>query len=69
MDDSALGKRLWKMEQAFYTTRQYMPAWVDGEGTTPQMKDLISQLRYSELHGLDPESYGVAELSERISAE
>ena len=38
-----------------------MPAWVDGVETTPQWKDLIQQLKYSESHGLDPASYGVAE--------
>ncbi len=36
------------------------PAWVAGGGTTPQMKDLIQQLHYSEKHGLAPASYGVA---------
>ena len=61
VDDTPLGKRLWKMEQAFYEQRQYMPAWVDGDGTTEQWKDLIQQLKYSERHGLEPASYGFAE--------
>ena len=60
IDESALGKRLWKIEQAFYESRQYLPAWVDGTATTPQWKALVEQLRYSEAHGLDPARYGVA---------
>ena len=61
VESSSLGRRLWKMEQEFYRSRDYMPAWVDGVETTPQWKDLIQQLKYSESHGLDPASYGVAE--------
>ena len=61
VDSSPLGRRLWKMEQAFYQSREYLPAWVDGVETTPQWKDLIQQLKYAEVHGLDPASYGVAE--------
>jgi murein L,D-transpeptidase YcbB/YkuD len=59
--DGALGKRLWKIEQDFYASRGYLPAWIEGVETTPQWKDLVQQLKYSETHGLDPESYGVAE--------
>ena len=61
VDSSPLGRRLWTMEQEFYRSREYMPAWVDGVKTTPQWKDLIQQLKYSESHGLDPASYGVAQ--------
>jgi len=61
VDDGALGKRLWKIEQDFYASRGYLPAWIEGVETTPQWKDLVQQLKYSETHGLDPESYGVAE--------
>jgi len=64
VDQSPLGKRLWKVEQSFYEARQYLPAWVDGLGTTPQWKDLIQQLKYSEMHGLDPARYGVAEFEQ-----
>ena len=59
VDDDALGKRLWKIEQAFYESREYLPAWVDGNETTPQWKELVAQLRYAEAHGLDPSAYGV----------
>ena len=58
VDDSPLGKRLWTIEQAFYESRGYLPAWVDGVETTPQWKDLVQQLKYSAAHGLDPDSYG-----------
>ena len=61
VDRSALGRRLWKIEQAFYESRQYLPAWVDGVETTPHGKDLIQQFKYSTVHGLDPERYPVAE--------
>jgi murein L,D-transpeptidase YcbB/YkuD len=61
VDKSAIGRRLWKMEQAFYESREYVPAWVDGIETTNQWKDLVQQLKYSEAHGLDPDKYGVAE--------
>jgi murein L,D-transpeptidase YcbB/YkuD len=61
VDKSALGKRLWKIEQDFYQSREYLPAWVDGQETTPHWKDLVQQLKYSEAHGLEPDVYGVAE--------
>jgi murein L,D-transpeptidase YcbB/YkuD len=63
-----LGKRLWTIEQQFYASRQYLPAWVDGDGTTPQWKDLVEQLKYSQRHGLSPASYGVAEFEQLRAA-
>ena len=60
VDRSPLGRRLWKVEQAFYQSRQHLPAWVNGVDTTTQWKDLIQQLKYAEAHGLDPARYGVA---------
>jgi murein L,D-transpeptidase YcbB/YkuD len=68
VDDSALGRRLWKMEQAFYESRAYLPAWIDGNETTPQWKDLVQQLKYSELHGLDPQTYGAASFEQAREA-
>src|SRR5688572_27885224 len=61
VDRSPLGRRLWKVEQAFYQSRNYVPAWVDGVETTPQWKDLVQQLKYSSAHGLEPARYNVAE--------
>ena len=61
VDKTALGKRLWKIERAFYESRGYVPAWVNGVETTPQWKDLVQQLKYSEAHGLEPDVYGFAE--------
>jgi len=61
VDRTAIGKRLWAMERQFYQQRQFFPAWIDGNRTTPQMKDLLSQLHYAEKHGLDPATYRVAE--------
>jgi murein L,D-transpeptidase YcbB/YkuD len=59
-----LAKRLWQVERAFYEQRGFVPAWVDGDGTTPQWKDLVQQLKYSERHGLDPAKYHVAEFEQ-----
>jgi murein L,D-transpeptidase YcbB/YkuD len=64
VETSALGKRLWKIEQAFYESRQHMPAWVDGDETTAHWKDLVQQLKYSEAHGLDPAVYPFAEFEQ-----
>ena len=64
VERSPLGRRLWKIEQAFYQSRDHVPAWVDGVKTTPQWKDLIQQLKYSSAHGLDPARYNVAEFEQ-----
>ena len=37
---------------------------MDGDRTTPQWKDLVQQLKYSERHGLDPASYSVREFEQ-----
>src|SRR5205809_2795306 len=66
--NDALAKRLWRIERAFYEQRGFVPAWVDGDRTTPQWKDLVQQLKYSERHGLDPEHYHVSEF-EQLRAE
>lgn len=64
VDRSPLGRRLWETERHFYEARGYQPAWVDGDGTTPQWKDLVQQFHYSERHGLDPASYGPREFEQ-----
>ena len=64
----ALGARLWKVEQAFYADRGYLPLWVDGDRTTPRMKDLLQQLRMSDAHGLVPASYGVDWFTQQMQA-
>ena len=64
VDRSALGKRLWKIEQAFYESRQHLPAWVEGDETTAHWKDLVQQLKYSEAHGLDPAAHPIAEFEQ-----
>jgi murein L,D-transpeptidase YcbB/YkuD len=61
VERTALGRRLWKIEQAFYESRDYLPVWIDGDDTTELWKDLVQQLKYSEAHGLDPATYGVAD--------
>ena len=64
VDRSPMGRRLWKIEQVFYQSREPLPAWVDGVETTPQWKDLIQQLKYSAAHGLNPARYRVAEFEQ-----
>lgn len=64
VDRTPLGARLWRVERQFYEGRQFMPAWVHGDAPTPQMTDLIQQLKYSERHGLDPASYRVKEFEQ-----
>jgi murein L,D-transpeptidase YcbB/YkuD len=59
-----LARRLWKVERSFYESRGFTPAWIDGDRTTPQWKDLVQQLKYSERHGLDPAKYHVAEFEQ-----
>jgi murein L,D-transpeptidase YcbB/YkuD len=68
VDRTALGKRLWEIERQFYEMRGHLPAWIDDDRTTPQVKVLIEQFRYSEVHGLDPAAYPVEEY-ERVREE
>jgi murein L,D-transpeptidase YcbB/YkuD len=60
IDRGDVEKRLWDAERRFYGQQQFLPAWIDGDRPAPQMEDLLSQLRYSEKHGLDPEKYGLS---------
>src|SRR4051794_36469908 len=64
VDADPLGKRLWTIERTFYDARHNLPAWINGVGTTPQLKDLFQQLHYSEKHGLEPARYHVAEFEQ-----
>jgi murein L,D-transpeptidase YcbB/YkuD len=59
VEKTALGRSLWKIERAFYESRGHIPAWVDGDETTPHWKALVEELKYSEAHGLMPARYGV----------
>ena len=58
-----LEKRLWAIEKAFYEERGHLPAWIDGGDPTPQLDELLDALRDAPAHGLDPETYGYAELA------
>jgi murein L,D-transpeptidase YcbB/YkuD len=64
VEEGPLANRLWAMERAFYESRGFMPAWVDGDRTTPHMKELVEQFKYSELHGLDPARYPIQEFEQ-----
>jgi len=59
-----LARRLWNVERAFYERRGFNTAWVDGDRTTPQWKELVQQLKYAERHGLDPAKYHVADFEQ-----
>jgi murein L,D-transpeptidase YcbB/YkuD len=60
----SLSRKLWETERTFYQARGFQPAWVDGDRTTAQWKDLVQQLKYSERHGLDPAAYHVADFEQ-----
>jgi murein L,D-transpeptidase YcbB/YkuD len=64
----ALDKRLWAIEREFYQTRGFTPAWIDGDRPAPQLTALLEQLRQSDRHGLDPASYGTAEVEPLLAA-
>lgn len=68
VERSAVGRRLWAAERAFYDARGYRPAWVNGTRPTLEMHELLQQLRLAGRHGLDPARYGT-ELLEQISRE
>ena len=59
-----LSRKLWQVERTFYERRGFTPAWVDGDRTTPQWKDLVQQLKYSERHGLDPARFHVSDFEQ-----
>ena len=64
VDRTPLGKKVWAIERGFYESRGHLPAWVNGDRTTPQLKDLIQQLHYSQKHGLDPDAYHVRDFEQ-----
>ncbi len=66
VENDSLGGRLWTIERAFYEKRQYMPAWIDGDRATPQLKNLVQQLHDSEQHGFEPARYRVGEFEQVI---
>ena len=68
VDPTPLGKQLWAIEREFYESRQFLPAWIDGVEPRQPFADLLSELRYSAKHGLEPDDYGVAEFEERRAA-
>lgn len=68
LEPTRLNKQLWAIEREFYASRQFVPAWIDGAAPTQAFAGLISELRYSAKHGLDPDDYGVAEF-ERLRDE
>jgi len=65
---SALDRRVWAMERAFYESREHLPAWIDGTRPTRQMEALLEQLRGAPTHGLDPAQYGLDAI-ERVHTE
>ena len=66
-DRTPLGRKLWGYERAFYASRQFLPAWMDGDRATPRMRDLIQQLHNAGNHGLDAEDYDLADLERLLT--
>lgn len=61
VERTGLGRRLWRIERAFYETRGHIPAWIRGTRPGRHMEALLQQLGSSERHGLDPAQYDVDE--------
>src|SRR5688572_827370 len=59
------GAKLWKQTQAFYTRREFRPAWVENAKPRQQVETLIKSLREAETEGLDPNLYNVAMIETR----
>lgn len=53
---------VWSDVRAFYTQREYVPAWVDNRRPTDRAVDAIEVLNTARQHGFDPEDYGAPEL-------
>jgi murein L,D-transpeptidase YcbB/YkuD len=68
IDDTAVGRKLWEIERTFYEDRGHAPAWIERAGTTPQLTDLVQQLKLSAQHGLEPEVYGTGDFEREIEA-
>jgi murein L,D-transpeptidase YcbB/YkuD len=68
VDKGALGKQLWSATASFYEARGHVPAWIDGNRSTPQLDSLLQALRAAEQHGLDPERYGLSELTREVDS-
>src|SRR5678816_3414114 len=54
-----LATTLWNAERQFYTSRNNVPAWIDGDKASPRLGTLLDALKHAEDHGLDPARYGV----------
>jgi murein L,D-transpeptidase YcbB/YkuD len=63
VDPGSFGRRLWAVERTFYERRGHLPAWIDGNAPRPQLDALLDALRQADRHGLDPASYGTADLA------
>jgi murein L,D-transpeptidase YcbB/YkuD len=59
------GTRLWKLTAAFYATRQFSPAWIEGGSARPQMSALVRAIHAAAREGLDPELYSASLLDRR----
>ena len=58
----------WTDLRAFYTARQHAPAWVDRRRPTDRAAAAIQVLNTAPQHGLDPATYGAADLLARGQA-
>lgn len=56
--------RIWSTMRAFYASRQYATAWIDGTKPRPQLDALLHAINQSDKNGLDPELYDLGPLSE-----
>ena len=64
--DSRLDEELWDVARSFYESREYRPAWIDGNRITPAFTRLIEELERASSHGLDPQVYGISTLKTSV---
>src|SRR5262245_30135162 len=62
-----LGATLWKAERQFYDSRDNVPAWIDGDKTSPRVGALLDALKQAEDHGVDPARYGLDRFQQMVT--
>jgi len=51
----------------FYSKREYKPLWFDGDSPAPRTKALLAALAGAGDHGLNPATYGMPRLGEKVA--
>lgn len=51
----------------FYSKREFKPLWFDGDSPAARTKALLAELGKAEEHGLNPLTYGMPRLAEKVA--